>query len=381
MAMKHLLTTIARRRPHRPPAALTVAVRSSSTSPAVAESPSTPSLPSPPPPSAMIYDRLAEDVKSKIRRLENPDPRFLKYGSPHPSIAGPYPHPHRTRDTCHHAPHGLRVATESNLAAQTATVGVWIDAGSRFENDAKPTATAPFLGAHDLQRDRPEDSGVSSRRKSRTWENSKFDDTGFFARRDVILREMEEVEKQPDEVIFDHLHATAFQYSPLARTILGPANNIKTISKNIFKAISKLTIQHPEWLLLLQELLGMKILLRQLKVCLQNCQEIQPRLVSWLQKNLPFLPVLRSECLIVTCLWHILRLHSMGASWTDPDSIPLMVMQAMLVQSWHNGLPINDIAESYMAFNTNYKDTGLFGVFATAKPDCLDDLAYSIIIK
>ncbi|PQQ13421.1 putative mitochondrial-processing peptidase subunit beta mitochondrial [Prunus yedoensis var. nudiflora] len=82
MAMKHLLTTIARRRPHRPPAALTVAVRSSSTSPAVAESPSAPSLPSPPPPSAMIYDRLAEDVKSKIRTLENPDPRFLKYGSP-----------------------------------------------------------------------------------------------------------------------------------------------------------------------------------------------------------------------------------------------------------------------------------------------------------
>jgi mitochondrial-processing peptidase subunit beta len=28
---------------------------------------------------------------------------------------------------------------------------------------------------------------------------------------------------------------------------------------------------------------------------------------------------------------------------------------------------INDIAESVMAFNTNYKDTGLFGVYAIAK--------------
>lgn len=28
---------------------------------------------------------------------------------------------------------------------------------------------------------------------------------------------------------------------------------------------------------------------------------------------------------------------------------------------------INGIAESMMAFNTNYKDTGLFGVFATAE--------------
>ncbi|MBA0769206.1 hypothetical protein Gotri_017960 [Gossypium trilobum] len=94
-----------------------------------------------------------------------------------------------------------------------------------------------------------------------------------------------------------------------------------------------------------------------------------------------------------------------GASWTDPDSIALMVMQAML-GSWsknagggkHMGnkvligfenplnsselaqrVGINGIAESMMAFNTNYKDTGLFGVYAVAKPDCLDDLAYAIM--
>lgn len=98
-----------------------------------------------------------------------------------------------------------------------------------------------------------------------------------------------------------------------------------------------------------------------------------------------------------------------GASWTDPDSIALMVMQSML-GSWNksagggkhmgylfatldsyssavslvphvqNFFPnvkcsselaqrvgINEIAESMMAFNTNYKDTGLFGVYAVAK--------------
>ncbi|KAL0431739.1 UNVERIFIED_CONTAM: putative mitochondrial-processing peptidase subunit beta, mitochondrial [Sesamum radiatum] len=42
------------------------------------------SLPSPPPPTAMIYDRLAESVKEKLKKLEDPDPRFLKYNSPHP---------------------------------------------------------------------------------------------------------------------------------------------------------------------------------------------------------------------------------------------------------------------------------------------------------
>ena len=41
-----------------------------------------------------------------------------------------------------------------------------------------------------------------------------------------------QVEGQTEEVIFDHLHATAFQYTPLGRTILGPAQNIKTITKD-----------------------------------------------------------------------------------------------------------------------------------------------------
>lgn len=35
----------------------------------------------------------------------------------------------------------------------------------------------------------------------------------------------------PEEVVFDHLHATAFQHTPLGRTILGPADNIKTLSR------------------------------------------------------------------------------------------------------------------------------------------------------
>lgn len=37
---------------------------------------------------------------------------------------------------------------------------------------------------------------------------------------------------------------------------------------------------------------------------------------------------------------------------------------------------INNLADSYMAFNTNYHDTGLFGFYATADPSHqpIDDL-------
>jgi predicted Zn-dependent peptidase len=38
----------------------------------------------------------------------------------------------------------MRVATEANPHAETATVGIWINSGSRFENDAN-NGTAHFL--------------------------------------------------------------------------------------------------------------------------------------------------------------------------------------------------------------------------------------------
>ena len=39
---------------------------------------------------------------------------------------------------------------------------------------------------------------------------------------------------------------------------------------------------------------------------------------------------------------------------------------------------INNLADSYMAFNTNYHDTGLFGFYATADPkhQAVDDLVW-----
>lgn len=174
----------------------------------------------------MIYDRLAEAVKAKIKQLDNPDPRFLKYGSPHPELtdhtrilSAP-----ETRVTT--LPNGLRVATESNLAAKTATVGVWIDAGSRFETD-ETNGTAHFLEhmifkgtqkrtARQLEEEIENMGGhlnaYTSREQTTYYarvmdkdvpraldiladilQNSKFDDNRISRERDVILREMEEV--------------------------------------------------------------------------------------------------------------------------------------------------------------------------------------------
>src|SRR5437667_4164666 len=62
-------------------------------------------------------------------------------------------------------------------------------------------------------------------------QNSKLEEAAIERERDVILRESEEVEKQMEEVVFDHLHATAYQQQPLGFTILGPRENIKDITR------------------------------------------------------------------------------------------------------------------------------------------------------
>lgn len=42
-------------------------------------------------------------------------------------------------------------------------------------------------------------------------QHSKLEESAIERERDVILREQEEVEKQYEEVVFDHLHSVAFQ--------------------------------------------------------------------------------------------------------------------------------------------------------------------------
>merc|ERR1719310_2708698 len=160
-------------------------------------------------------------------------------------------------------PNQLRVASEST-GGETATLGMWIDTGSRYESDAsngvahflehmafKGTAKrsqlqleteVENLGAHlnaytsreqtvyyakVLKKDVPQAVEILT--------NSTFSQAAVERERDVILREMEEVESMTEEVIFDMLHEAVYVGTPLARTILGPVQNIKSISADDIK--------------------------------------------------------------------------------------------------------------------------------------------------
>ena len=147
---------------------------------------------------------------------------------------------------------------------ETATVGVWIDAGSRYET-AKNNGAAHFLehmafkGTKNRTQKQLEVeienmgghlNAYTSREQtvyyakvfkndvpkameilSDILQNSELDEAAIGRERDVILREAEEVGKQYEEVILDHLHDTAFMGTGLGRTILGPEENIRSLTK------------------------------------------------------------------------------------------------------------------------------------------------------
>merc|ERR1719506_3260218 len=158
-------------------------------------------------------------------------------------------------------PNKMRVASEAT-GGETATVGVWIDTGSRYETDSN-NGVAHFLehmafkgtskrtqlqletevenmGGHlnaytsreqtvyyakVLKKDVPKAVELLSDILT----NSTFSEAAVERERDVILREMEEVEGITEEVIFDMLHEAAYVGTPLSRTILGPVENIKSL--------------------------------------------------------------------------------------------------------------------------------------------------------
>lgn len=161
-------------------------------------------------------------------------------------------------------PNKFRVASEYR-PGETATVGVWIDAGSVFETPEN-NGTAHFLEhlafkgtknrtkeqieveienmggqlnaytsreqtvyhAHVFKKDVPKAVEIIAD----ILQNSNLKEEDVERERSVILREMEEVESQTEEVIFDHLHSVAFQETPLGFTILGPERNIKGIKRD-----------------------------------------------------------------------------------------------------------------------------------------------------
>jgi processing peptidase subunit beta len=315
------------------------------------------------------------------------------------------------------ASNGVRVASET-AHGDTATVGVWIDAGSRYETGDNNGAAhflehMAFKGTKKRSQQQLEKeienmgghlNAYTSREQTVYYAkvfkedvpkamevlsdiliNSELDEGAITRERDVILREMEEVNKQYEEVILDHLHETAFMGTGLGRTILGPEENIRNLSKQDLENYIKTHYTSDRFVIAAAGAVDHK------QLCDLTNQhfgalatgpsdalstKFDPAIFTGSDKRIRFDSMGEAH----------IALAFEGASWTSKYAFPLMLMQTIL-GSWDRTSPIGrngasklaqDVSEhqcahSFMTFNTCYKDTGLFGVYLTAPDNKLDD--------
>jgi mitochondrial-processing peptidase subunit beta len=107
---------------------------------------------------------------------------------------------------------GLTVATEAHHQAQTATMSVWIDAGLHAKMDMS-NGSAHFL-KHMAFKGTGHRSHHALETISSILQNSKLKRGAIEREHDVILCEQQEVDKQHEEVVFDHLHVIDYQGMP-----------------------------------------------------------------------------------------------------------------------------------------------------------------------
>jgi processing peptidase subunit beta len=314
---------------------------------------------------------------------------------------------------------GLKVASEDS-GGETATVGVWIDAGSSFENDAD-NGCAHFLEhmafkgttkrtQTELEQEIENIGGHLNAYTSREQtvyfakvfkndvpqaidilsdilQNSKLDLGAIERERGVIMREMQEVMANKEEVIFDELHATAYQDTSLGRTILGPEENIMSITRDDLEKYIQTHYTAP-------------------RMCIAGAGAVtHDQLCDLSAKAFDMLPTKASSEV------DLVREHTFTGSdarfadstateahfafafptvgWTHPDSITFMVMQS-LMGSWDRTsgagknissslckeLAREECAHSVMAFNTTYSNTGLFGIYGIAEHADVEDFLY-----
>ncbi|KAK0148723.1 Cytochrome b-c1 complex subunit 1, mitochondrial [Merluccius polli] len=315
---------------------------------------------------------------------------------------------------------GLRVASEETGHA-TCTVGLWIGAGSRYESEKnngagfflehmafkgtkKHSQTAleqqvESMGAHlsaytsrehtayymkTLAQDLPKAVELLSE----VVQSSSLSEAEVEQQRAVVLRELEEVEGNLQEVCMDLLHATAFQGTPLSHSVLGPSANARSLTRQDLVEYLSSHYKAPRMVLSAAGGVNHEELVDLAKAHFSGLS------FEYEGDAIPVLSPCRftgSEIRMrddAMPLAHV-AIAVEGASVTSPDVVPLMVANA-IIGSYHisNGGGKNqssrlaamaaeeNFCQSFQAFHSSYSDTGLMGIYFVTDKHHIEDMMH-----
>ncbi|XP_028821073.1 cytochrome b-c1 complex subunit 1, mitochondrial-like [Denticeps clupeoides] len=315
---------------------------------------------------------------------------------------------------------GLRVATEET-GQPTCTVGLWIGCGSRYESE-KNNGTGFFLehmafkgtkkypqtaleqevesmGAHlntytsrehtayymkTLAKDLPKAVELLSE----VVQSSSLSEADLEQQRGVVLKELEEVEGNLQEVCLDLLYTTAFQGTPMGQSPLGPSSNARTLTRqdlveyisSHFKAPRMVLaaaggVQHDELVALAQKHFS--------GVSFEYEADAVPVLAPcrFTGSEIRF----RDDALPLA---HV-AIAVEGPPATSPDVVPLMVANSIVGSydvTYGGGTNLSSrlarqaaelgLCHSFQTFLSPYSDTGLLGIYFVTDRHNIEDMMH-----
>ncbi|KAM4720790.1 cytochrome b-c1 complex subunit 1, mitochondrial [Rhinophrynus dorsalis] len=315
---------------------------------------------------------------------------------------------------------GLRVASEESGQA-TCTVGVWIGAGSRYENE-KNNGAANFLehlafkgtkkrpqavleqevesmGAHLNTYTTREQTAIYIKALSKDLpkaveiladvvQNSSLEDSLIEKERQVILREMQELDNNLQEVAFDYLHATAYQGTALGRTVVGPSENAKKLTRADLVEYVNTHYKAPRMVLAAAGGIDHK------ELCDLAQRHFSGLSYEYEKDAIPVLTPCRFTGSEIRArdddfpLAHI-AIAVEGPGWNSSDNVPLLIANAIIGNydvTYGGGKNLSSklartaaehkLCQSYQTFNIRYSDTGLFGLHFVSDKHNIEDMLH-----
>uniref|UniRef100_A0AC35TY18 Mitochondrial processing peptidase beta subunit n=1 Tax=Rhabditophanes sp. KR3021 TaxID=114890 RepID=A0AC35TY18_9BILA len=312
---------------------------------------------------------------------------------------------------------GLKVAVHNN-ERPTTTVGVWIDSGSRYEDEhnngvAHLTEHLLYKGTNKRTQGKLEAelgkigarlSSVTTREHTAYFaqgptdkvdqvveiladvlRNSKFEESAIEKEKLVLINKLGEAESNYEEVVFDNLHAAAFQGTPLAKSVLGKTGSIEGLTR---KDILNFLDDHYKPARMVISAVGGASTDKILGLSEKHFGD----LTNDYKREIPTIAGTRftgSEFIYrddaYPYMYGAFAVEGVGAG--HKDALPLAIASACVGQ-WDKTHGTSQNAPStllqkmstqhdlhlYQSFNINYRDTGLFGFYFVHAGHNLDDI-------
>ena len=301
---------------------------------------------------------------------------------------------------------GMTIVTDRLDTVETVSLGVWVQAGSRFETAANNGVShllehMAFKGtaqrsARDIAEEIEAVGGQLNAFTSREitafhattlkdnvdvaidiigdiLQNSVFDQQELEREREVVLQEIGQAFDTPDDIVFDHFQSTAFPEQPLGRPVLGPPEIVASMTRDTLMGYMGTHYTSPRMIFAAAGKLDHDVIVAMVEAQFSRVEAgivEQPAAALYRGGDI-------RETRDLEQVHFVLGFESAG--FHDPDYYAIAVAASTLAGGMSSRL-FQEIREkrglvySIYGFNSAYSDGGLFGIYAGTGEEGLAEL-------